>query len=94
MVNFINEALPCQKKPQKVKSDNVTLLEFLQSLTPHQIKTALFRATRDKKHLQLKTKENSEDWIIREQLLLSGLLCAYYFVPFFNYNILFHSSKF
>ena len=62
MVDFTNEALPCRKKLKKIESDHVTLLEFLLSLTRHQIKTAIFIAT------QKKSKEDSEEWIIREQL--------------------------
>ena len=69
---------------KKIESDHATLLKFLVSLTRHQIETAILKATHKKRHLQLKSKEDSEDWIIREQLLTSGLFCAYYFVPFLN----------
>ena len=67
---------------KKIESDHVTLLEFLLSLTRHQIKTAILIATHKKKHLQLKSKEDSEYWIIWEQVLTSGLFCTSHFVPF------------
>ena len=68
---------------KKIESDQVTLLEFL-PLTRHQIDTVILIATHKKEHLQLKSIEDSEDFIIREQLLTSGLFCTYYFVPFLN----------
>ena len=48
MVDFTNEALPCRKKPKKIESDHVTLLEFFLSLTRHHIKTAILIATHKK----------------------------------------------
>ena len=56
---------------EQIKSDHVTLLEFLLSLISHQIKMAVLIATHEKKHLQLKSKEDSEYWIIRKQLSTS-----------------------
>ena len=57
----------------KSESDHITLLEFRQSLTCHQIKTAILIATH-KKHLHLKRKEDQKDWMIREQLPSLGLI--------------------
>ena len=50
---------------KQIKSDHITLLVFLLSLTCHQIKTANLMATHNKK-LQLKNKEDLEDWLNRE----------------------------
>ena len=55
------------RRLKKIESDRVTLLEFLASLTRHQMKAAILITTHKKKHLQLKSKEDPEDWIIREQ---------------------------
>ena len=54
---------------EKIESDHVTLLEFLLSLTRHQKNPAILIATHKKTYFQLKSNEDSEDWIIREQLL-------------------------
>ena len=68
---------------KQIESGRVTLLEFLLLLTCHQIKTAILITTHEKKHVPLKSKEDSEDWIIWKQLstgkfrfVLCILLCA------------------
>ena len=73
-----------------IESDHVTFLEFLLSLTRHQMETAILIATPKKTYLQLKSNEDSEDWIIRQQLLstvnfrfvLCILLCAIFQIKY------------
>ena len=49
MVVFTNETLPSRKKPKKIESDHIIVLEFLLSLTLHQIKTPISSFLKDKK---------------------------------------------
>ena len=89
MVDFTNEALPCRNKPKKDWIRSCHIVTISPIINSSSNKNGYFNSQTQNKHLQLKSKEDLEDWIIWEQLstvksrfVLCILLCAIFDIKY------------